>query len=469
MDLLLSDAECRTVTLRGSRLTAEAQVSTGPALAALKAVNLPEIPQPRVGPYRITDWLGDGAMGSVYRAEHVSLGRAVAIKVMHRRYEDDDRYLKRFMNEARAANLIKSPYVLEITDIARDPAEGCYFVMELLEGPTLKDVIEQDAPLAPERAVRIALQLCDALAAAHDSGVIHRDVKPANVILVRGLDGEEKVKLIDFGVAKLLETDEVAAKERLTADGMVVGTPNYMALEQATGEAASPLLDVYALGVVLYEMLTGRLPHDADDFQSLLFKVASVRPPRVSSLNPAVPAKLDAIVDACLSAHPELRPAGMRALEGQLRAFDTARVGRRPAWVLPASACVLAATAIIGAGALLPDEATRAEAYFPADPLPMEVDTITPAPVPDAPPPPPALAKVEVERDAEETPVEEVRHEPAKAPKRKIRRPQHRAGRRRDRAVRPQRVRSVKPEKKKPPKALVIDQTFLLDPFASEP
>lgn len=433
-------------------------------------------------------------MGSVYRAEHVSLGRVVAIKVMHKRFEDDERSLKRFLNEARAANRICSPHVLQVTDIARDPTEGCYFVMELLEGPTLEDVIKKDAPLEPERAVDITLQLCDALGAAHAAGVIHRDVKPANVILVRGRNGEETVKLIDFGVAKLIDPEERQTRERLTEDGMVVGTPNYMPLEQATGEPATPRLDVYALGVVLFEMVTGALPHIAEDFQALLMKVASAQAPKASSLNPAVPAELDAIIDTCLSAHPELRPAGMEELETRLRAFVN-QSRTRPRWLVPASACVLAAVSMVGVSALLAHESTGVAEPLREEPASPQViaDAVTPAAsgrqialrntsgVPDDRSPGTLISRRTEPAEDVATPAEVVevkpsvprtREEQPRSRKKQRAKTQRRAARKPPRQRRPrapqQREHLVRETRDQSAKVMVIDQTFLLDPFAGE-
>jgi serine/threonine-protein kinase len=214
--------------------------------------------------YRIEALLGVGGMGSVFVARHVHIGRQVALKVLHpERYSNDDR--ERFRREAAIAVQLRSPHVVEVLDFGED-ARGCaYYAMELLEGESLRTLLDRERRVAPERAVRLLRQLLNGLVAAHHAGVVHRDLKPENLWLV-GAGVDQRLKILDFGIAKFLQP---GASLDQTAVGMVVGTPEYLAPEQATGGAVDGRADLYAAGILAFVMLTGRHPFDTSDVKAL--------------------------------------------------------------------------------------------------------------------------------------------------------------------------------------------------------
>ncbi|NVB78514.1 MAG: serine/threonine protein kinase [Kofleriaceae bacterium] len=231
---------------------------TGEAEARSLRVD-PDIPIGLVlgGKYRVEQYIGSGAMGSVFRARHTRLPRAYAIKFLHQWLVSDDSLLKRFEREAELAARLSHPNVISVVDIGE--VDGVTFlVMDLGAGPTLGQLLA-NARFEPLRACRLIQQLCDGLAHAHDHGLIHRDLKPDNIV-VESRNGDEVPRIADFGLAILRDATE--PHTRLTARGMVLGTPHYMAPEMATGHAYDHRVDLFALGVICYELLTGRLPFD---------------------------------------------------------------------------------------------------------------------------------------------------------------------------------------------------------------
>lgn len=213
--------------------------------------------------YRILDVIGDGGMGRVYAAEHVSLRRKLAIKVLKPELAQLEANVERFLQEARAASMIAHPNVVDIIDFGRIPGGPVFFAMEFLEGEDLAMLLRRQGRLPWPRVQQILLQVVRGLAAAHKCGVVHRDMKPANIFLVRRPDAAEQVKLLDFGIAKLTTADRPGS---LTGEGSVFGTARYMSPEQAAGLPVDGRSDVYALGIVAYEMLSGRVPFDSDNF-----------------------------------------------------------------------------------------------------------------------------------------------------------------------------------------------------------
>jgi serine/threonine protein kinase len=205
--------------------------------------------------YRIASLVARGGMGRVYRAEQAPLGREVALKVLHPRYEGDHdpEFQRRFFLEASTCAKLSHPNTVTIFDYGRTEDDIYYIAMELLEGRTLHRAVRTDGPFAPQRAMHIARQVCRSLREAHKSGLVHRDLKPANVFLMRHGDEEDFVKVLDFGLVKDIETPD----EDLTETGLFMGSPKYMSPEQIRGENVDGRCDVYALGVMLYEMLTG--------------------------------------------------------------------------------------------------------------------------------------------------------------------------------------------------------------------
>jgi serine/threonine-protein kinase len=280
------------------------------------------------GRWRIEALLGTGGMGSVYRAEHVHVGRKAAVKVLHADLCRSPAERERFQREARIASRLRSPHVVEVLDFGEDAAGRAYLVMELLDGEPLRAVLDREGRLAPQRAVRLLRQLLDGLGAAHEAGIVHRDLKPENLWL-SGAGSEELLRVLDFGIAKWSEARADATR---TQAGLVVGTPEYLSPEQAVGGEVDRRADLYAAGVLAFVMLTGRHPFDTSDLRALVAAHAFERVPSPSSVVPelaAWPRLVDFVARAtekdrarrCGSA-PELR-ALLEGAESPLRVAPT--------------------------------------------------------------------------------------------------------------------------------------------------
>lgn len=246
----------------------------------------------KLGRYEILAELGKGAMGVVYRAHDPLLNRTVAIKtiIMSEDPQEMAEYEARFYQEARAAGGLNHPNIVTIHDIGKS-GNVAYMAMELLEGSELRALMSHGTPVAPARAAEIAAQVAEGLAYAHQHGVVHRDVKPANImILANGL-----AKITDFGIARIRQA------EVRTQTGIVLGSPRYMSPEQVAGKRAEPRSDIFSLGVILYEMLTGRPAFTGEDVSAVMFQILNLVPPAPSSLNPGIPAVLDFIVAKALT------------------------------------------------------------------------------------------------------------------------------------------------------------------------
>lgn len=249
-----------------------------------------------IGRYELRAKIGTGGMGEVWSAYHRALRRDVAVKLMQPRLGQSDVAAARFEREVRALAELTHPYIVRVLDYGTTEDGIWYYAMELLDGEDLGTVVECEGPLAHERAACVVRQAAEALAEAHAHGMVHRDVKPQNLLLVRSDGGGEFVKLIDFGIAKLADEGD------LTMTGMALGTPGYMAPEVITGGEATPRSDVYALGAVLYYLLAGRAPLDAKTPRALVVAhLAEEPPPPSARLGAPLPAELEAVVMRCLA------------------------------------------------------------------------------------------------------------------------------------------------------------------------
>jgi serine/threonine protein kinase len=267
--------------------------------------------------YRILGVIGDGGMGRVYAAEHVTLRRRLAIKVLKPELSRVEANVERFLQEARAASMIAHPNVVDIIDFGRVHGGPVYFVMEFLEGEDLAMLLRRQVRLPWPRVQQIVLQVVRGLHAAHMCGVIHRDMKPANIYLVRRADGSEHVKLLDFGIAKWVSQDGLGS---LTGEGSVFGTARYMSPEQASGLPVDGRSDVYAVGVLLYEMLTGRPPFDSDNFMRVATQHINepVLPPRDMAPDAGIGEIVEALVMRALAKNPADRYASMADFEAAI-------------------------------------------------------------------------------------------------------------------------------------------------------
>jgi eukaryotic-like serine/threonine-protein kinase len=316
----------------------------------------------KLGPYEVLAPLGAGGIGEVYRGRDTRLGREVAIKVLSARLSTSEDARQRFEREARAISKLSHPHICALYDVAREGDLEC-LVMELLDGETLADRLSK-GPLPLDEVLRLGAQIASALEAAHGNGIVHRDLKPGNVMLTRS-----GTKLLDFGLAKALAPDAspedpsssptLTATADLTREGAMLGTPAYMAPEQLEGKKASTASDIFALGLVLFEMLTGRRAFSGPSPASLISAILTSDPPGISSLRPDCPPALDDLIRICLSKDPAKRWRSARDVELQL---DT--IARRPStgaavaegkrgygrwvpWVIAAVATVVAAAALV--------------------------------------------------------------------------------------------------------------------------
>jgi len=376
------------------------------------------------GRYAIQSVVGGGGGGTVYRARHVGLSRSLALKVLRADLAQDTELSARFLQEAQATAAIKHPNVVSITDFGRLPDNRPYFVMELLAGRTLASLVRAGGALPPRAAARVAIAIAQGLEAAHAAGVIHRDLKPENVFV---LDDEAKeVRVVDFGAALIV------GASRLTKQGVVFGTPYYMSPEQAAGKEVDHRCDIYALGVIFYEMLTGRVPFEGDTYMGVLTQHMFALPRPPSQAVPDLDGKLgavEAVVLRALAKDPNERYATMSELEAAIAGALDARVAgpswparapkgiaddlelptlleirervsdfheppRRPIWPL-----VVVAGALIAIGAVAGLVVTRnRSASTPALPRPSMVSTpTTPVTSPIPPIPTPPVVPVETE------------------------------------------------------------------------
>src|SRR6516225_2305169 len=275
------------------------------------------------GRYKVVSRLGSGGMADVYLAEHEHLGRKVALKLLHRRFAEDPGFVERFRREAQAAAGLQHPNVVSVYD--RGAFDGTYYIaMEYLPGRSLKQLIRDEAPLDPVRSIDITIQILKAARFAHRRGVIHRDLKPQNVMI-----GEsDQAKVTDFGIARAGASD-------MTETGSILGTAQYLSPEQAQGHAVSASSDLYSIAVVLYEMLTGHVPFDAESAVTIALKHVSEMPTQPTRFNAAIPSELEQVVMWALNKNPADRPKDadqfIAALEAARRSIVAGGSGQRTA------------------------------------------------------------------------------------------------------------------------------------------
>ena len=265
--------------------------------------------------WKILRKIGEGGMGRVFEAEHMEIGRHVAIKILHPVYSRTPEVVARFRMEARAASRIGHPNIIEITDSGTTIDGSFYFVMEMLEGIDLAERLKKEQRLPVEDMLIVATQVAQALGAAHQINIVHRDLKPENIFLINRDGNPNFVKVLDFGIAKSLEEEKI---RKLTTPGMAMGTPEYMAPEQASGKGSDARSDIYSLGAILYEMLTGRAPIHGENMMDILIRKATEDPVDVALLRPDVPPAVAQLVMRTLARNPEGRPQSMGELAAEL-------------------------------------------------------------------------------------------------------------------------------------------------------
>src|SRR6476659_7134872 len=364
----------------------------GGARHAPRGSDLAEIGQVLGGRYRLIELLGSGGMATIYRATDTGLGRDVALKLLRPEYLRDPDFSARFRQEAQSAASLSHPNIVTVYDYGEDPS-GPYIVMELIDGEDLTDILRRSGPLPPRQAARIAAGVARALAAAHGRGLVHRDVKPGNVLI--GRDGQ--VKVVDFGIARAI------AEAQVTLPGTTLGSVHYFSPEQARGEPATAASDIYSLGIVLFEMLTGSRPWEGDSAASVALARLSGPIPDPMTVRPSVPPDLAAITRRALALDPRDRWASASVLADALEA--TLAPGGSAAAAGAAAAVAGAAAAgpadsqagAVAAGALVGATVVSATARPNPAGVPYAADAYAgtdtgapggPPPVPPTPPPP---------------------------------------------------------------------------------
>jgi eukaryotic-like serine/threonine-protein kinase len=264
--------------------------------------------------YEVLSVIGEGGMGTVYQVRHRALGKRFALKALRKDLAADGEIAARFIQEARTAAAVSHPGLVEITDFGRLESGQVYFVMELLEGQSLAALLRTGGPLPAERALDIVRQLVHALKAAHDASIVHRDLKPDNIHVGRGDGEQDLVKIVDFGLAKVI------GSSKLTRSGMVFGTPHYMSPEQAAGEVVDHRADIYALGIVMYEMFTGKVPFEADSYMGVLTKHMYMAPAPPTEVSPELKelGTLEDVILRCLEKRPSARYDNLATLLADL-------------------------------------------------------------------------------------------------------------------------------------------------------
>jgi eukaryotic-like serine/threonine-protein kinase len=281
--------------------------------------------------YVIRERLGGGGMALVYRGEHTTIGRPVAIKVLSRALTSKPAIVVRFLQEARASSKVRHENVVEVTDFGEEHGRP-FMVMEYLEGENLSTTLRKQGPLPWERARPMLLQLLAALQAAHDHGVIHRDMKPENVFRISRMGSDDFLKVFDFGIAKVLLGDDGSPAKPLTIEGQILGTPAYMSPEQCLGDPVDARADLYAVGVIAYEMLVGRAPFEGKETSKMLYDQVYSRIPDMSQMAPEIKVdrRVEALVRRALEKDRDERYATAQEFAEALLAGDTGSSGLLP-------------------------------------------------------------------------------------------------------------------------------------------
>jgi serine/threonine-protein kinase len=324
--------------------------------------------------YHILKKLGEGGMGQVYLAEHVKMGRKSALKVMHPAMKSDVDAVSRFNREAANASRIAHPNVASVYDFGETPDGIIYLAMEFVDGPPLTSIVEQQGALTPKRAADIVRQTAEALAVAHDMGIVHRDLKPDNIMVARTRDGRDLVKVVDFGIAKAAGNEA----QKVTKTGLVVGTPEYMSPEQLAGDKLDGRSDIYSLGLVAFNLLTGTLPFPSESQQESMIMRLTDRPKQLAEMKPdrAWPAEVQAVMDRALERDVANRyqnatdfgialyTAIDRMPETQAAEAGTSVLGAIPPTRV--SAAAMANPSVASAGASVPNDGATVAAPAPA-------------------------------------------------------------------------------------------------------
>jgi serine/threonine protein kinase len=317
----------------GAAVTEDAQPVLSPKIAAAAATKY-SMADLLIGTvladrYRLQTKLGEGAMGWVFLAEHVEIGKKVAIKVLRPSLCRMPEAVSRFRREARSASLIGSQHIVDITDFGTTDTGAVFYAMEHLEGEDLATAIKRAKKMPWARVQNIVQQLCTALQAAHDQGIVHRDVKPANFFLAKQPDGSDFVKVLDFGIARLADSKDSI----VTATGVVMGTPDYMSPEQAQGKHVDHRADIYSLGATAYAMLTGRPPFVGKNEYDVIYKQLNhdPQPPSVVAPDADIPAWVDNLILTALRKDPEKRYGSMRELAAAVQNPPTPATASPPA------------------------------------------------------------------------------------------------------------------------------------------